>query len=302
MNGAQLSGAFWETQRERGTRLMLRSLRWIAVNLGRRAARVVLYPLTGYFVLTSATTRRVSREFLARVLPSAPRLANVLRHVFTFASVSLDRVFLLTDAHRFELRLDNEELAVEKARLGGTLLFVAHFGSFEVMRVGALQRHRLPLKVVLDGNIGRHFMAALAELNPSFAASIIDSADRGLDHVLKIREAVHQGAIVGMMVDRIRAGDRAVEVQFLGATARFPAGPWLVAAALRVPVIIAFGSWEGGERYDLRFEIFANRIELPRDRRDAALQECVQRYADRLAEAVRRSPYNWSNFFDFWPR
>ena len=64
--------------------------------LGRRVIRPLLYPLSLYFVLTSRTTRRVSREYLARVLPHPPRFRDVLRHVFSFASISLDRVFLLT--------------------------------------------------------------------------------------------------------------------------------------------------------------------------------------------------------------
>lgn len=292
----------WESQRERGTLLMLRLMRSIALRLGRRTAQLVLYPLTAYFVLTSATTRAASRDYLARVLPARPRLRDIMRHVFTFATISLDRVFLLTEAQGFELQLHGEEEAASVARRGGSLLFVAHFGSFEIMRVGAVQRHQLPLRVVLDGNVGRHFMTALAELNPQLAACIINSADRGLDHVLKISEAVSQGAIVGMMVDRVRVGERLVEVQFLGGTARFPAGPWLVAAALRVPVVLAFASWQGGARYELRFEKFADRIDLPRQEREAALRVCVQSYADRLALAVRANPYNWSNFFDFWPR
>ena len=296
------SPAFWEWQRERGSALMLRLMRWIAVHLGRRVARCVLYPLTLYFTLTSATTRRVSRQYLARVLPHRPRLRDVLRHVFTFASTSLDRVFVLTNAHQFDVSMHGLEPALVAARRSGTLLFVAHFGSFEILRVGALTKHQLPLKIVLDGAIGQRFMAVLAQLNPAIASSIIDSSGRGLDHVLQIREAIAQGAAVGMMVDRTRIGERAVEVEFLGGRTQFPAGPWLLAAALRVPVIIAFGCWEGGERYELTFEVFADAIELPRERRDSALQACVQRYADRLAKAVYHSPYNWANFFDFWPR
>ena len=300
MSTANAPSVFWETQRERGTMVMLRLMRWIATHLGRRVARGILYPLTLYFTLTSATTRRVSRDYLRRVLPGTPRLSQLLRHVFTFASTSLDRVFLLSDTHPFEVRMHGLEQATATARAGGTLLFVAHFGSFEVMRVGALRVHHLPLKIVLDAAIGRHFMTALADLNPELANNIIDCSQRALDPVLKIREALAQGSIVGLMVDRFRVGERIVEVEFLGGRARFPAGPWLVAAALRVPVIIAFGTWEGGDRYDLHFEIFAEHVELPRDRREAALLGHVQRYADRLAEAVRRSPYSWSNFFDFW--
>ncbi len=292
--------AKWQEHDERGTTLALRALRFAALALGRRVVRVVLYPLSLYFVLTSATTRRVSREYLARVLPHPPRFRDVLRHVFSFASISLDRVFLLTRSYPFKVVERFGPNATELARERGALLFVAHFGSFEVMRIGALHDHRLPLRIVLDVNIGRRFMAALAELNPEIAAGIIDSSKAGVDLVLKVREALDSRAVVGMMVDRVRAGERTVEVDFLGSRARFPASPWLLAAALKVPVIVVFGVWQGGDRYTAHSDILTEKIELPRANRDAELTRYVQAYADRLAAQVRRAPYNWTNFFDFW--
>jgi len=106
--------------------------------------------------------------------------------------------------------------------------------------------------------------------------------------------------VVGLMVDRRRGPERTVPVNFLGSTAHFPASPWLLAAALQVPVIIVFGIWHGGARYDAHVELLSEKIELPRATRDAALGHLVQEYADRLAARVRSAPYNWLNFFDFW--
>ncbi len=104
----------------------------------------------------------------------------------------------------------------------------------------------------------------------------------------------------GLMVDRARAGERTVAVNFLGGTARFPASPWLLASTLKVPVLTVFGLWRGGDRYEAYVELLTSAIELPRANRDAALQAQVQDYADRLAARVRSAPYNWLNFFDFW--
>jgi len=290
----------WHEHGERGTTFALRLLRFAALRLGRRVIRPVLYPLALYFTLTSGATRRVSRQYLARVLPAAPRLRDVLRHVFSFASISLDRVFLLTGSHRFRIEGHYGPGALETARAGGALLFVAHFGSFEVMRVGALQTHELPLRIVLDVNIGRRFMAALAELNPGIAAGIIDSSRGGVELVLKVREALDAGSVVGLMVDRARAGEKTVPVNFLGGTAHLPASPWLLAAALKVPVLTVFGVWRGGDRYEAHVEMLADAVELPRTNRDEILRARVQDYADRLAARVRAAPYNWLNFFDFW--
>lgn len=292
----------WQAHGERGTTVALRLLRFAALRLGRRVIRPVLYPLALYFTLTSRTTRRVSREYLARVLPAPPRFRDVLRHVFSFASISLDRVFLLTGSYPFRVAGHYGPGALEAARTRGALLFVAHFGSFEVMRIGAVHTHRLPLRIVLDVNIGRRFMAALAELNPDIAAGIIDSSQGGVDLALRVREAVEAGAVVGIMVDRARGAEKTVAVDFLDGVAHFPASPWLLAAALKVPVMTVFGVWRGGDRYEAHVEVLSERFDLPRADRDAALRARVQDYADRLAARVRAAPYNWLNFFDFWAK
>jgi predicted LPLAT superfamily acyltransferase len=292
----------WLEHRERGNTLALRALRFAALRLGRRMIRPVLYPVALYFALTSGATRRVSAEYLRRVLPHPPRFRDILRHIFSFASISLDRVFLLTNAYPFKVTDHYDAGCLDLARQRGALLFLSHFGSFEVMRVGAVRRHALPLRIVLDVNIGRRFMAALAELNPEVAAGIIDSSNRGVDLILKVREALDARSIVGLMVDRARPGDRTVTVDFLGGTAEFPAGPWLLAAALKVPVMLVFGIWRGGDRYEAHVQLLSEKIELPRANRDAALTRLVQEYADRLAVQVHGAPYNWLNFFDFWTR
>src|SRR5262249_28875337 len=105
---------------------------------------------------------------------------------------------------------------------------------------------------------------------------------------------------VSTLADRLRPGNPVIAANFLGAPAPFPASPWLFAGALRVPVVLAFGLYLGGNRYELHFERFP--VELPRDRRErtAALTDVAQRFADRLAHFARLAPYNWFNLYDFW--
>lgn len=290
----------WERQNERGALLALRAFKWIALTLGRRVARLFLPPIAAYFLITSARTRRASREFLARALGRPATVRDVYRHVYTFACLSLDRVYLLTQTAPFDVRVDCPADVLAIARERGCLLFVAHFGSFEVMRAGAVFEQDLPLRVVLDLEVGRRFMTILQELAPQIAAGIVDSSRRGPALALTLREALDAGQLVGMMVDRARSDERTIAVQFLGREAYLPVGPWLMAAALRVPVILAFGAYRGGRRYDMRFELFAAPLEISRVERESALRAHVQAYADRLAERVRDAPYNWANFYDFW--
>jgi predicted LPLAT superfamily acyltransferase len=178
---------------------------------------------------------------------------------------------------------------------------VAHFGSAESLRLIAVDRRGLPLSMLLDRKHGRMFTELLERLNPDLAGSIIDASERGPQLVLHLKEAVLAGRMLGIMADRALATDRSVDVDFLGGRARLPVGPWQLAHALQVPVILGFGIYHGGNRYSAHFELFAQSVRLPRENREAAIAGLAKAYADRLEHHARRAPYNWFNFYDYWP-
>ena len=58
----------WLEQRERGSVFAIRLLVGAAGLLGRPAARVLLYPVCGYFLVFSPRARAASRQYLARAM------------------------------------------------------------------------------------------------------------------------------------------------------------------------------------------------------------------------------------------
>ena len=118
--------------------------------------------------------------------------------------------------------------------------------------------------------------------------------------LLKVKEALEEGKIVGMLGDRVAESEKITRCQFLGGEALFPAGPILLAGTLQVPVILVFGLYRGGNRYDIHFELLAEEIHYSRAEREVAVQQWTQRYADRLAHYAKLAPYNWFNFYDYW--
>jgi predicted LPLAT superfamily acyltransferase len=292
----------WRSHKERATPSMVRLIVRLATRLRRPVVRPLLYPIVAYFLLTSPAARAASRDYLRRVLDRDPGWRDLWRHFFAFANCTLDRIFLLSKRHQsIEVDVDRpEEVRAAVARQTGCLLFVAHFGSAESLRLIAVDRRGLPLSILLDRKHGRILTELLEELNPELARSIIDASERGPQLVLTLKEAVQGGRMLGIMVDRSLASDRSVVVDFLGGRARFPVGPWQMAHALQVPIILGFGVFHGGNRYTAHFELFAESLRLPRENRDAAIEGCAQRYAQRLEHYARSAPYNWFNFYDYW--
>jgi predicted LPLAT superfamily acyltransferase len=138
----------------------------------------------------------------------------------------------------------------------------------------------------------------LDALNPKIAGTVI-VPDRP-DTLLRVKESLDAGFFIGMLGDRTSANDKTTRCQFLGATAEFPAGPILLAAVMHCPVILFFGLYRGGRRYEIYFEHFAGEIILNRDRRAEDIQHWMQSYVERLEHYARLAPYNWFNFYPFW--
>lgn len=292
----------WTARPEAGAALGLRLFRALARRGGRGVARLFLWPVTLYYLLVRGPERAASRAFLARVHGRPARLAEVARHIHTFASTILDRVFMLGGQFdRFEIDvtgLDALHAALDQRR--GLLLFGSHLGSFEVLRVLARRRPDVQVRVVLDVAHNRALTQALDAIDPQIARTVIDAGQDGPSIVLAIKQATDAGALVALLVDRARPGEGVRHAPLLGAPAPFPVAPWLIASALGVPVVLAFGLYRGGRRYELAFEAFSDGILIARHERAQALDALVARYAARLQARVASAPYNWFNFYDFW--
>jgi predicted LPLAT superfamily acyltransferase len=290
----------WGDLPERGTPASLRLIAWIAMHIGRWTARALLYPITLYFVISARTARPVSYDYLRRVRGRPAHWWNVFRHFHCFAATILDRFYLLRgEFEHFDVTLHEKEILLEKIESGkGCILLGSHLGSFEVLRTLGVTQQNFPLKVLMDTTHNQNITRFLDSLNPRIASTVI-VPDRP-DTLLKVKESLDAGFLIGMLGDRVSSGDKTTQCQFLGAPATFPTGPVLLAAIMHCPVILFFGLYRGGKRYEIYFEHFAEEITLHRDRRTEDVQQWMQRYAERLEYYARLAPYNWFNFYSLW--
>lgn len=285
---------------ERGSAAAMASLTWIGIHIGRWASRLLLYPITAYFLVTGTLTRRGSRLYLERLLGRRPTWVELFRHLHCFSATILDRVFLLAGRfEQFDVQVHGGQLITDQIRTGqGCLLLGAHLGSFEVLRaVGIIYKH-LPVKVLMNTDHNQVTTRFFDSLNPDIAATIIPI--RGPQTLLKVKESLDQGYLVGVLGDRVVENDKVARCRFLGAEADFPAGPMLLASLMKCPVILFFGLYRGANRYDIYFERLADKITVDRQQREQDIQTWTQRYAQRLEHYVRSAPYNWFNLYDFW--
>ena len=290
----------WRRQRERGSPVLLRTMAWLALRCGRVAVYPLVHLIAAYFFLFAPGMRRHMRVFLQRALGREPTAADRYRLILWFAISVLDRLLLLAGRQdQLQVSLEGEELISEVAGSGGgALLFGAHMGSFEVMRTLCDRQPGLAIAMAMYEENARKVNAIMATARLHDPPEII--ALGHLDAMLKVRQRLDEGALVGVLADRTLGNEASLRVNFLGASARLPLGPMRAAALLRRRVLFMLGLYRGGGRYHIVFAPLADFTHVSSAERAAAIETAVTRYASLLERYCRSDPYNWFNFFDFW--
>jgi predicted LPLAT superfamily acyltransferase len=303
-----MTGLHWARLGERtfvaGTWFLYGVHRW----LGRWPFRVCLFPVVAAYWVASPVARRASREYLARlhaaegVFDRAPGFRHGLRHFLCFGETLLDKMLAIGGRlTRSRLAFSGHEALLAEARAGrGGVIATAHMGCLELMQMAATWREGLRVTILVHTAHAPEFNRILSRLNPSASVRLMQVTDFSPSTALRLAERVAAGEYIAIAGDRVPVqGDRIARAEFLGAPADFAAGPYLVAAVLRCPVWLLSCLHEGGG-YHARIERLADAIELPRGARQAALDAYADRFARWLTACLRRSPYDWFNFYPFW--
>ncbi|MFP8735228.1 glycosyltransferase family 2 protein [Klebsiella aerogenes] len=294
-----------------GMRLML--LVWRL--LGRKAFSLLLYPVVGVYWLTAATARRASQQWItrareqlsARQMPIPPTLTSY-RHFLRFGEAMLDKIA----SWRGELQFGRdvvfaagaeETLNISDPR--GKLLLASHLGDVEACRALAQLQGSKTINALVFSENAQRFKQIMAEMAPQAGLNLMPVTDIGPETAMLLQEKLDRGEWIAIVGDRIavnpqRGGEwRVCWSRFMGQSAPFPQGPFILAAILRCPVNLIFALRQQS-KLRIYCEPFADPLLLPRAERQQALQHIIDRYAERLEHYALQSPLDWFNFFDFW--
>lgn len=299
--------AHWAQMGERGSYLGLRLLATCYRLFGRRACLAVIAPVVLAFVLTGGTQRRASRDYLDRAwrcgaLRYRPGLFTGYRHFFSFSATAVDKFAAWTGNIPVAQLGGDDGSYFTRTRQGtqGAVILTAHLGNPEVIRALADLHRRKRINVLMHTAHARHFNRLIGDAAETSAVRAIEVTELGPDTAIRLQAAIDAGEWVVVAADRTPVGSNRVSwVSFLGDLAPFPQGPYILAAILKAPVHALFCR-RVDNRYQVVLEPFADRIELPRGRRDQVLRMHAQRFADRVDAHLRLDPLQWYNFFDFW--
>ncbi|MCD4558940.1 glycosyltransferase family 2 protein [Lelliottia nimipressuralis] len=294
-----------------GMRLMLR----VWQLFGRRAFSLLLWPVIGVYWLIARPARQASQQWLARVTdvlhaqhrPLPPR-CNSFFHFMRFGNSMLDKVA----GWRGELKMNRDVVFAPGAREAlnveapqGKLLLASHLGDVEACRALAQLDGSKTINALVFSDNAQRFKQIMQEMAPQAGLNLMPVTDIGPEIAIALKEKLDRGEWVAIVGDRIavnpqRGGEwRVIWSEFMGKQAPFPQGPFILASILRCPVALIFALRQQ-EKLHIHCETFADPLLLPRGERQQALQQAVDRYAQRLEHYALMSPLDWFNFFDFW--
>lgn len=285
--------ASW-TGQSKGTPLGYRIFILVMRIFGVRAAYGLLHLVVPWYVLTGRTSNAALRGYFARLRASDPGIKglSLAGSYRAFGRAIIDKVALragLEERYTWEKTGRHHLVAMLEAGQGGVLIS-AHVGNWEL---ASHMLHDSPgkISVVLQDGEDTRIREAIEGSTASARFGVI-ALGNGIEHLFKMTDALREGQVLCMHGDRYLPGSRTRKALFLGAEATFPAGPFALAAAQRVPVVIAFVVNTGPLRYG-----FACTEQIPAG---SSADTIFHRFVTELERAAKKHPLQWFNYYDFW--
>lgn len=219
---------------------------------------------------------------------------DVYLNHFRFGQIILDR-FAFYGGARFKLIAENERFTALCNEPGGFMQVGSHVGNFELAGYMLFQDKKIINALVYGGETGTVMENRTRIFNSQNLKLILTNGE--IDHVFEMNRALADGEIVSMHGDRLFGSQKTIRCKVLGAEAKLPMGPYILAATREVPVLCTFVMKESFRTYHVYVHELTISKEGSAKARAAAL---AQAYADRLSEILKRYPHQWFNYYEFW--
>lgn len=302
------AGLHWAHMRERGAGWGPMLLAYIYKLFGRTACLVILAPVVFVFFLTGAPQRRASQAYLARIWrvlgrPGKPNLWHSLRHFMAFGVALVDRFGAwVGDVDRQDIEhVDDPLFNAMRDDPRGALILSAHVGSVDVIRAIASRHQKRVVNVVMHVAHAAQFNRAVARFAPHSRVKLISAADFDMATAMSLSEAIGRGEWVVFMADRtpVKGAGRTITADFLGAPARWPAGPFVFARSVKCPTYVMVCYAKDGRR-QVSFSQLADTAFFTSNDRRQVPKMLVESFVGILEAILGDAPYQWFNFYDFW--
>jgi predicted LPLAT superfamily acyltransferase len=287
--------AQWDGK-SKGTVLGYKIFVFFIKKAGIKSAYFILYFVaTYYFLFLRKNNRAIFYYFKERLGFSYLKSKKMIyKSYYTFGQTILDKISISSGMkNEFTYEFDGVELLKNllTEKKGGVLIS-AHIGNFEIAEhfFGEIDLN-FQINLVttdLEHSVIKNYLESISK--KSKIKFIIIKGD--LSHIFEINAALASNELVCFTGDRYFEGSKFLTEKLLEEEAKFPAGPFLIASRLKVPVVFVYVMKEE----NLHYHLYAREALVTHRDEKALLKE----YTQSVESMLKKYPLQWFNYFNFW--
>ncbi len=271
-------------------------------NLGLNPAYLLLVFIAFWFALFSRKGSKAQFYFFRKRLKYSliKSIVSVYKNNFVLGQVLIDKVAILSGfRNKFSTEHTNSYVIQNmiKNKTGG-ILVNAHIGSWEIAGQ-LLERYKGKIYLVMlvaEHEKIKEFVSSVTEKKIEIIPIMEDGS-----HLLKIEEVLKDKGIIAMHGDRFVEGALTANHIFLGKEAKFPTGPFRLAAKYGVPISFATAFREKSKHYHF-YAMLPIYVKNPGSlkKRKEEINKSMKVYLSELEKMIKKYPLQWFNYYQFW--
>ncbi len=275
-------------------RWLIKTLKVLDVRLLYVFAFVFVVPIT--IIINKKARTAIYKYFRHRLKYSIAKSCRLtfINHC-KFAQVVIDR-FAMYAGKKFNISINGSELFDKLSHdTSGFIQLSSHIGNYELAGYSlVIKNKRFNALVFADEK-----ESIMANRNKLFDAHNIRmiAMKSDMSHLFAINAALANGEILSMPADRIFGSQKSFTIDFLQKPAKFPQGPFILAAMRDLPVLFVAVMKSGCTSYRITAKLLSiNNGTNIRQKATALAHE----YVNELENIIKAYPTQWYNYFDFW--
>ncbi len=284
--------------KSKGTILGYKIFVYCIKKLGIRAAySVLVFVAFYYFVAYPTSFKAMFSYFRYRQQFSFFKVVlAVYKSYFTFGQVLIDKIAISAGLrNKFTFDFDGIDILKQLLSEGkGGILISAHIGNFEIAeKFFADIDFNCQIHIVTvdqEHSVIKQYLESITDEKPNVQFIYVKE---DMSHIFEINDALSKNHLICFTGDRYFDQSRTMQAELLGKEAHFPAGTFMLASRLKTPVAYVYVMKEP----NLHYHLYTRRAPEFKHR-DA--QAVLNSYTDSVSQMLKKYPYQWFNYFDFW--
>ncbi len=281
-----------------GYLFFIKMIKYLGINVAYAFLAFVVVYFIPFAPKATACTWRYARHTLG--LSRFKSILMLFRNYYRLGQTLIDKIAIgggMTGKYKFKFERYQDFLDILNSNQG-VVMIGGHIGNWEI---GApfFGEYGKKINIVMYDAEHQKIKEMLEKNSTGHDYKVIPVNNDNLTHVFQITEALNNHEYVCFQGDRYVNAEKLLTTRFMGRKADFPAGPFLLASRLKVPVVFYFAMREKHRTYHYRFTM-AEPVVRTKDKKPE--QALLEQYVANFEKILKQYPEQWFNYYDFWKK